>query len=96
MKTVIDIPEAVREYIIDCGTIDSCYNAFITNAIANGTSLSEALGKVKEELENNIHHFSPEARSSMDHASNCINEAKNRGIELALDIINKHLGEVEK
>lgn len=52
--------------------------------------LKEAVGKIMEEIKNNIHHFSPEARSSMEHAQDCINEAKNRGLEKALEIINKH------
>ena len=52
-------------------------------------------GLIKK-IEDRIHHYSSEARSSMDHASDCINEAKNNGLLEAIKIIRDYYGVVEE
>ena len=76
--------------------IEKDYYWKIKHLEEQNNKLKEVMQKIKEEIENSIHHLSPEARSCMDHASDCMNEAKNRGIKIALDIIDKHLMEVKE
>lgn len=77
MKVIIDIPNFIYQTLIETGKY-GFYRFDVKKAIKKGTSLDSVFDKIKTEIENEKHiGFTPQ-----DFAD---------GLDLALEIINKHI-----
>lgn len=78
MKLVIELTDKMHQAVKD-GTW--CGNELWYNALKNATPLEKVLGDIKAEINEKISHYEHFSSSNTAH-----------GLEMAIEIIDKHLG----